>query len=62
VAPGNPLANAPVKAWDIGLVHERALAWGNITLSVGYSSVDASRTTILEDGARGFVTWSHEIR
>lgn len=62
IAPGNPLAEAPVKAWDIGLVHERALSWGNITLSVGYSGVDASGATILEDGARGFVTWSYEIR
>jgi hypothetical protein len=47
---------------DLTLTHERAYAWGNITLSLGYTDVDASGDTILEDGVRGFVSWRHEIR
>jgi hypothetical protein len=61
-APGHSLADAPTKVKDIALTHERGFAWGNITLSLGYSDVKATGETILEDGVRGFVTWQHEIR
>ena len=61
-APGHSLADAPTKVKDVALTHDRAYAWGNITLSLGYSDVDASGETILEDGVRGFVSLRHETR
>jgi hypothetical protein len=61
-APGHSLASEAAEIRDLALVHERACAWGNITLSVGYADVDSAGDTILEDGVRGFVTWRHEIR
>jgi hypothetical protein len=62
VAPGHSLADARTDVRDVALTHERALAWGNIRVSVGYSEVDSAGTTVLEDGVRGFVTWRHELR
>ena len=62
VAPGDSLADAPVKAWDAAITHERAFEWGNMTVSLGYMDVDAEGSTILEDGMRGFVTWRHALR
>ena len=47
---------------DVSLAHERAYAWGNITLSLGFSDVDSTGTTVLEDGVRGFVSWRHALR
>jgi hypothetical protein len=61
-AAGHSLADAPTDAQDIALTHGRTYAWGNITLSLGYSEVDSAGATVLEDGLRGFVTWSHEVR
>ena len=62
VAPGHSLADSPTDVQDIALTHERAYAWGNITLSLGYSEVDPAGTTVLEDGVRGFVSWRHALR
>jgi len=62
VAPGHSLADAPTDVQDIALTHERAYAWGNITLSLGYSEVDSAGTAVLEDGVRGFVSWRHALR
>jgi hypothetical protein len=55
------LADAPTDVQDVALTHERAYAWGNITVSLGYADVDASGDTVLEDGVRGFVTWMHRF-
>jgi hypothetical protein len=62
VAPGHSLADAPADVQDFTVTHERAYAWGNITLSLGYSEVDSAGTTVLEDGVRGFVSWRHALR
>lgn len=61
-APGHSLADAPTDVRDVVLTHDRAYAWGNITLSLGYSEVDSAGTTVLEDGARGFVSWRRDWR
>jgi len=61
-APGHSLADAPTGVQDVSLTHERAYAWGNITLSLGFSDVDSTGTTVLEDGVRGFVSWRHALR
>jgi hypothetical protein len=47
---------------DIALVHESSHAWGKIAVSLGYADVDSAGSTGLEDGARGFLTWSHDLR
>jgi hypothetical protein len=61
VAPGHSLAAAPTDVQDIVLTHERAYAWGNWVLSLGYSEVDATGTTVLADGVRGFVSWRYAL-
>jgi len=62
VASGHSLADAPTDVQDLTLTHERAYAWGNIRVSLGYSEVDSAGTTVLEDGVRGFVSWRHALR
>jgi hypothetical protein len=62
VAPGHSLADAPTDVQEVTLTHERAYAWGNITVSVGFSDVNSTGTTVLEDGVRGFVSWRHALR
>lgn len=61
-APAHSLAGSPADLQDVSLTHERAYAWGNIALSLGYSEVDSAGTTVLEDGLRGYVTWRHVLR
>jgi hypothetical protein len=62
VAPGNLLADAPAKVFDVALGHESSHAWGTIGVSLGYADVDATGTVAVEDGWRGFLTWRHELR
>jgi len=62
VAPGHSLADGEAKVRDVAVTHERALAWGNITVLLGYADVDSAGPTGLEDGVRGLVTWSRELR
>jgi hypothetical protein len=62
VAPEHSLADGEARVRDIAVTHERALAWGNITVSLGYTDVDSAGPTVVEDGVRGFLTWSHEFR
>ena len=62
VAPSHSLADAPADVQDVALTHERAHAWGNITLSLGYSETGSEGATVLEDGVRGFVSWRHAFR
>jgi hypothetical protein len=62
VAPGHSLAAGAGKVRDLSLAHERAYAWGNITVSVGYSDVESGTDVFLTDGTRGFLTWRHQLR
>jgi hypothetical protein len=63
VAPGHTLADAPARLRDLALIREQSAAWGNITLSLGYAAVDQdSGVTQLDDGLRGFVSYSRELR
>jgi hypothetical protein len=62
VAPGHSLADGEARVRDIALTHDRAYAWGNITVSLGYSGVDSAGPVAVEDGVRGFLTWSHGLR
>lgn len=62
VAPGHSLADAPADVQEVTLTHERGYAWGNITLSLGFSDVDSTGTTVLGDGVRWFVSWRHALR
>jgi hypothetical protein len=61
-APGNPLADAPAKVFDVALAHESSHPWGTIGVSLGYADVDATGTVAVEDGWRGFLTLRHELR
>jgi hypothetical protein len=61
VAPEHSLADVPSRVRDLNLTHERAYSWGNIILSVGYADADPAGETALEDGVRGFVTWTHSF-
>jgi hypothetical protein len=62
VAPEHSLADGEARVNDLAVTHDRALAWGNITVSLGYTDVDSAPQTVVEDGMRGFVTWSREFR
>ena len=62
VAPGHSLADGEARVRDVALTHERAFSWGNMTASLGYSDVDSAGPVAVEDGVRGFLTWSHEFR
>jgi hypothetical protein len=62
VAPGHSLADGPAQVRDLYATHERAYAWGNITVSVGYSDVQTVANTVMDDGVRGFVTWRRDFR
>jgi hypothetical protein len=61
-ATGHSLAEVAATVRDVALTHERALAWGNMTFSLGYSDVDSAGSTAGEDGVRGFLTWSRRLR
>jgi hypothetical protein len=61
-APGHSLADGEAKVRDVAVTHERALAWGNITVSLGYADVDSPGSVAVEDGVRGSLTWSHGLR
>jgi len=62
VAPGHSLADGEARVRDVAVTHERALAWGNITVSLGCADVDSAGTVAVEDGVRGSLTWSHGLR
>jgi hypothetical protein len=59
---GNTLAEGPAEVRDVALTHERALPWGNISVSLGYTDVDTKAPTVIEDGLRGYLTWRYEVR
>jgi hypothetical protein len=61
-ANGHSLAGVPAKVQDVALTHDRAYAWGNIGVSVGYSDIDSEGATALEDGVRGYLTWHQFMR
>ena len=61
-ADGHSLTASPAKVRDLNLTHERGYAWGNITVSLGYADADTEGETTLQDGVRGFVSWSHDLR
>jgi len=62
VAPGHSLAGGEARVNDVSVTHERALAWGNIAILLGYSDVDSTGPVAVEDGVRGSLTWSHSLR
>jgi len=62
VAPEHSMADGEARVRDLALTHERAVAWGNIKVSLGYSDVDSAGPVAVEDGVRGFLTWSHGLR
>jgi hypothetical protein len=62
VAPGHSLADGEARVNDVVVTHERGLAWGNITVSLGYADVDSAGPVAVEDGVRGSLTWSHGLR
>jgi hypothetical protein len=62
VAPGHSLAEAPATVDDFSVGHDRAYEWGKIGISLGYASVDAEGPVVVEDGARGWLTWRREFR
>jgi hypothetical protein len=59
---GHSLADAPATVTDYVVRHERVLAWGTITVSIGFADLDAEAGSALEDGLGGFVTWRQEVR
>ncbi len=61
-AMGHSLADAPATVTDYVVRHERVLAWGTITVSIGFADLDAEAGSALEDGLGGFVTWRQEVR
>ncbi len=61
-AVGHSLAGSPARVRDLSVVHESGHAWGTITVSLGFTDVDATGSVAVEDGVRGFVAWRHEIR
>ena len=62
VAPEHSLSDGEARVRDVGVTHERALPWGTIAVSLGYADVDSAGPTGLQDGVRGFLTWSHALR
>jgi hypothetical protein len=61
-APEHSLAGSEARVRDLALTHERAVAWGNIKVSLGYSDVDSAGPVAVGEGVRGFLTWSHGLR
>ncbi len=61
-AAGHSLVDQPTTLTDITLTHDRAYAWGNITVSVGYADPASNGPSSLDDGIRGFLTWRHALR
>jgi len=61
-AAGHTLTDVPADVLDVVLTHERAHAWGNITVSVGYADLDTAGSGLIDEGVRGFVTWSQALR
>ena len=57
VAAGHSLTEGPARVRDAELTHERSYAWGNITVSLGYTGVDSSGAVVIEDGLRAFLSW-----
>ena len=62
VAPEHSLADGPATIVDVTLSHGRTVAWGNISVLLGYSDVDSAGPVAVEDGVRGYLTWSHGLR
>jgi len=60
-ASGHSLADAPAKARELNLIHERPHTWGNMMFSVGYADTEPAGGTTLQDGVRGYVTWTYEF-
>lgn len=56
-AAGHSLADGRATVRDVALTHERAFAWGNITVSLGYTDTDSTAQLAVEHGVRGFVSW-----
>jgi hypothetical protein len=61
-APEHSLADRPATTVDVTLSHSRTVAWGNIGVLLGYSDVHSAGPVAVEDGVRGFLTWSHSLR
>ena len=61
-AAGHSLVDASTTLTDLALTHERAYAWGNITVSVGYTDPASNGPTSLDDDIRGFMTWRYALR
>ena len=62
VAPEHSLAGREAQLRDVALTYERAVAWGNMKVSIGYSDVDSAGPVSAGEGARGFLSWSHGLR
>lgn len=61
-SPGHSLTPVAAFVDDLSLTHERPFAWGNITVSIGYSDLTSTGPTGLDDGVRGYLAWRHAIR
>jgi hypothetical protein len=61
-APEHSLAARDARVRDLALTHERAVAWGSIKASLGYSDVDSAGPVAVGEGLRGSLTWSHGLR
>jgi hypothetical protein len=59
---GNTLADAPARVHELRASHERSYAWGNISLSAGYTDVESDGAHRIEDGFGGYVTWHRRLR
>lgn len=62
LASGHSLSPAAETVRDFALTHDRAYAWGKITVSVGYSDPASNGPSGLPDGVRGFLTWRQALR
>jgi hypothetical protein len=62
-ATGHSLDEGPARVRDISVVREQPFAWGNIAVSLGYADADSgSGTSVLQDGLRGYATFSRGLR
>lgn len=62
VAEGHSLADGQATIVDVTLSHGRTVAWGNISVLLGYADLAGDGSAMMGDGARASLTWRYELR